>query len=80
MIDNDGTPLTSTALRSKFDTARENAGNQKWQLRDLRAKAGTDKDMAEGIRASQDLLGHRTETRTADYIRHRIGKRTTPTK
>ena len=51
----------------------------KFQFRDLRAKAATDKDDKVGIEAAQALLGHRTSSMTADYIRHRMGKLVSPT-
>jgi len=41
----DGSPMTYAKLRSRFDAARAKAGIDKsaFQMRDLRAKAGTDK-------------------------------------
>lgn len=79
LIDNDGIPLAATGLRSKFDRAREQSG-ETWQFRDLRAKAGTEKEMAGGMGAAKDLLGHASETMTTAYVRHRAGKLVEPTK
>lgn len=79
LVDMNGHPLTATALRSKFDNARDKSG-QSWQYRDLRAKAGTEKEMAGGIAAAQDQLGHASATMTATYVRHRAGKLVKPTK
>lgn len=55
----DGTPLTVAMLRRRFDLAREAAGVKKadFQMRDLRAKAGTDK-----FEASGDILQGRHAT------------------
>lgn len=77
-----GEPLSYSTLRSRFDKAREMAGIDKalFQFKDLRAKAGTDKEEAGGIRAAQDQLGHTSEQMTAHYVRHRRGKKVTPTK
>lgn len=51
------------------------------QLRDLRAKTGTNKtDSAGGIRQAQRQLGHTTVTMTEHYTRKRRGDKVTPTK
>jgi len=84
-----GYPMNSTTLRSLFTRAREVAimahpelanGIKEFQFRDLRAKAGTDKEEIDGISAAQDQLGHATATMTAQYVRHRRGKLVKPTK
>jgi len=50
-------------------------------MRDLRAKAGTDKFEASGdILQTRDQLGHTTVVMTEHYIRNRIGKKVSPTK
>nr|WP_232917205.1 hypothetical protein [Pseudomonas syringae] len=70
-------------LRERFDAAREAAGVEKgeFQMRDLRAKAGTDKAESSGdILQAHDQLGHTTVVMTENYIRKRIGKKVTPTK
>jgi integrase len=52
-----------------------------YQIRDLRAKAATDKEESTGnIREARDQLGHTTVTMTEQYIRNRKGKRVTSTK
>lgn len=53
---------------------------RKFQFRDLRAKAATEKDDLKGMSAARDLLGHASETMTRQYVRHRLGKRVNPTK
>lgn len=66
-------------LRNRFDEARK-ASNQSWQIRQLRAKAATDKTEREGLEAAQALLGHASVTTTEGYVRGRRGKLTDPTR
>lgn len=82
LVNEQGQPLSSDAIRSRFDIARERAKIKKedFQFRDLRASAATQVDETHGTRSAQALLGHTTETMTANYIRHKIGKRVTPVK
>jgi integrase len=78
-----GQPMTSSMLRGRFDAARKAAGVEKgdFQMRDLCAKAGTDKAESSGdILQARDQLGHTTVVMTENYIRKRIGKKVTPTK
>lgn len=74
-----GQPLTYYALRHRFDKAREKAG-VKFQFRDLRAKAGTDKAESQDIHAAQKQLGHKTIVMTEHYVRERLGDKVDPTK
>jgi integrase len=85
----DGYPLTKCELRGAFDRARDAAVMahpairekiRAFQFRDLRAKAATDKDDAQGIKAAQAQLGHSSEAMTAHYVRNRLGKKVTSTK
>lgn len=83
IVDETGQRFTSFMLRSHFDKAREKAGIEKerFQFRDLRAKAGTDKAESSGdIRQAQKQLGHASVTMTETYIRGRRGDKITPTK
>ncbi|MFZ6747259.1 tyrosine-type recombinase/integrase [Undibacterium sp. JH2W] len=84
-----GEPLTKYMLRGAFDRARAAAKEahpeiekeiKAFQFRDLRAKAGTDKEESQGMNAAQAQLGHTTPTMTAHYVRHRKGKLVNPTK
>lgn len=84
-----GERMTSFMLRGAFDRARAAAIEKhpglaedikNFQFRDLRAKAATDKEEAQGMTAAQDQLGHTTSAMTAHYVRHRRGKLVTPTK
>lgn len=85
----DGKRLTESMLRGAFDRARIAARAKypdiakdirAFQFRDLRAKAGTDTEELRGMGAAKDQLGHSTETMTAHYVRHRLGKLVKPTK
>jgi len=72
--DEDGQPLSTFALRSRFDKARKAAGVS-FQFRDLRAKAATDTgDLAH----SQKLLAHKNRDMTEHYVRTRLGERVKP--
>lgn len=83
IVTEDGTPMSVAMLRGRFDLAREAAGVAKseFQMRDLRAKAGTDKAESSGdILQAKDQLGHTTVVMTEQYIRNRKGKKFSPTK
>lgn len=70
-------------VAGKFDLAREAAevAKSEFQVRDLRAKAGTDKAESSGdILQARDQLGHRTVVMTEQYIRNRKGNKVSPTK
>lgn len=80
LVDERGRKLTAAVLRNRFDDARDAAGVPKaqFQFRDMRAKAATELDDVDGTKAAQALLGHTTETMTANYIRHKVGKKVRP--
>lgn len=83
IIAENGVAMTASMLRSRFDDARQAAGVEKqdFQMRDLRAKAGTDKAESSGdILEARDQLGHTTVAMTEHYIRNRRGKKITPTR
>lgn len=72
--DDDGKPLGTFALWSRFDKARALAGVD-FRFRDIRAKAASDTgDLAH----SQKLLGHRNRAMTEQYVRQRVGERVKP--
>jgi integrase len=84
-----GERMGKASLRGAFDRARDAAkiahpemekAISAFQFRDLRAKAGTDKEESGGMEAAQAQLGHSTPTMTAHYVRHRKGKLVKPTK
>jgi integrase len=72
--DDNGRPLGTFGLRSRFDKARSRAGVD-FQFRDIRAKTASDTgDLAH----SQQLLGHKKRDMTEHYVRERIGQRVMP--
>lgn len=76
-----GRPIGVNAMSRRWVKAREKAGIEGVQFRDLRAKAGTDKaDSAGDIRQAQKQLGHKSVVMTETYVRNRRGHKTTPTK
>ena len=78
IVTEDGTPMSVAMLRGRFDLAREAVGVAKseFQMRDLRAKAGTDKaESSDDILHARDQLGHTTVVMTEQYIRNRKGKK-----
>ncbi|EKS9913901.1 tyrosine-type recombinase/integrase [Burkholderia multivorans] len=81
IVDEHGRPLGQAALRFRFDRARDAAGISKdeFQFRDLRAKAGTDKESTSDLRGAQSLLGHGSVTMTEHYVRKR-GTKVKPTR
>lgn len=93
IVNEEGQALTASALDGRWEHIRANAAKhmeqagfpedaaeiRKIQFRDIRAKAGTDKDERAGAQAAQELLGHGDAKMTAHYIRHRRGKLITPT-
>ena len=82
IVDDNGQRFTYSMLRLHFDNAREAAGvdKGKFQFRDLRAKAATDKTESSDIRQAQKQLGHSTVTMTEHYVRGRRGEKVSPTK
>jgi len=80
LVNESGKALTTAMLRKRFDQARHAAGIplSEFQFRDLRAKAATEADEDGGTRQAQSLLGHTTEAMTANYIRHKVGKKVKP--
>jgi integrase len=72
--DDNGRPLGTFGLRSRFDKARSRAGVD-FQFRDIRAKTASDTgDLAH----SQQLLGHKKRDMTEHYVRERVGQRVKP--
>ena len=86
-----GQPLGKSALRYRFDKAREAAAKQagsapaaarlrSLQFRDLRAKSATDKADFADLAQAQALLGHTKRDMTEKYVRQRRGAKVTPVK
>lgn len=77
-----GRSVQRRAVSAWLVEARKAAGvpANDFQFRDLRAKAGTDKEDASGMSAAKDQLGHTSEKMTSHYVRHRLGKKVSPTR
>lgn len=89
ICDEKAQPLSKAAMRHRFDRARFLAAEsnpllaeqiKRFQFRDLRAKAGTDKADSAGLQQAQKQLGHKSITMTERYVRGRLGDRVKPTK
>lgn len=66
----------STAWRR----AVQRSGIADCHFHDLRAKALTDKEAAQGLQAARRMGAHSTEGQTADYVRHKTAQRTEATR
>lgn len=89
-----GGALTYSALDNRFEDARRKASDQalaegndalaaailKFQFRDLRAKAGTDKADSTNLDQAKRQLGHSNIKTTEIYVRARKGEKVSPTK
>lgn len=75
----DGTPMNYEAYSNQWQKAMKRAAKTgkvpPTMIRDLRAKAATDKDDDEGLQAANHLLDHTTEAQTAAYIRRKKARR-----
>ncbi|BBE09978.1 integrase family protein [Mycoavidus cysteinexigens] len=74
-----GVGLPKSAYRAQWERCVRTP--RTFQFRDLRAKAGTDKEVGSGgnIREAQALLGHSSVAMTEHYVRKR-GRVVGPTK
>ena len=70
VLNETGSRMSLATMRRRFWNARKAAGIT-YQLRDIRAKAGSDLD---SIRSAQKLLGHSNESTTTAYRRDRVGE------
>ena len=75
-----GTALTYSGAATAWKRAVKRSGVRDVHFHDLRAKALTDKERAEGMQAARHMGAHSTETQTADYVRARSGARTKATR
>ena len=76
----DGKPLTYSGASSAWKRALKRAGVKGAHFHDLRAKALTDKESAEGMQAARTMGTHSTEAQTADYVRGRSARSTGATR
>lgn len=75
-----GDKFTYSGASTAWKRAVKRAGVRNVQFLDLRAKALTDKDAAEGIGQAQRMGGHSTQTQTSDYVRHKTAIKTWATR
>jgi len=83
VVNKSGQKLTLNTLQKQLRIIKDRLGVDKdaFQLRDLRAKAATDKTELSGdIRQAQKQLGHSSNVMTERYVRGRRGDKVTPTK
>lgn len=74
VADEKGQRITIWNLNKRFTKAK---GDADWQFRDIRAKAATD---SKTLKGAQQLLGHASETTTADVYRRVKGNKVKPLK
>ena len=75
-----GKRLTYWGASSQWRRAVARAGVKDAELRDLRAKALTDKEAQDGMGAARTMGAHSTESQTADYVRQRSARKTRATR
>lgn len=75
-----GQPYTYWGASSAWQRARRRAGIKDCTFHDLKAKALTDKEAREGMRAAQAMGQHATEGQTVTYVRRRSGRKTGATR
>jgi integrase len=75
----DGTPMNYEAFSNSWQRAMKRAVSTgkvpPTMIRDLRAKAATDKEESHGMGAASDLMDHTTQTQTAAYVRRKKVRR-----
>ena len=78
LFDDKGQPLTlNGTIKYWFGKARDDAKlKRRWQLKDIRPFAATERYKKEGIEATRKFLGHSTEAQTRSYIRDYLGEET----
>lgn len=66
-----GRAYTYWGASSLWRRARERAGIEDCRFNDMRAKALTDTEEAQGMQAARRKGAHSTEAQTSDYVRHK---------
>jgi integrase len=79
-VKQNGKPYSYWGVSSAWQRARLRAGITDCTFHDLKAKALTDKEEREGMRAASAMGQHSTESQTADYVRRRNGRKTGATR
>jgi integrase len=76
----DAQRYTYSGASTAWRRAVARAGVHNCHFNDLRAKALTDKEAAEGMQQARRMGAHSTEAQTADYVRHRKAQKTEATR
>lgn len=71
-----GEPMNYDAASEAWLDAVKRSKVAPCMMRDIRAKAATDKEERDGIKGANALLDHTTEAQTADYIRRKKARKT----
>jgi integrase len=79
-VTQDGQPYTYSGASSAWKRGVARAGVPDAHFHDLRAKAMTDKEDREGMKAAKTMGGHSTEAQTATYVRQKKAQKTTATR
>lgn len=75
-----GEAYTYSGFASAWKRAIKRSKVRDCHFHDIRAKALTDKEWKEGMRAASTMGAHTTEHQTATYVRHKRAKRTAATR
>lgn len=79
-VTQDGQPYTYSGASTAWKRAVKRSGVKGVHFHDLRAKALTDVDELRGIGQAQRMGGHSTQTQTAEYVRHKVARKTGATR
>jgi integrase len=79
-VKGNGEPYTYDGVASAWNRSRKRAGVQGCTFHDIKAKALTDKEEREGMRAASAMGQHSTEAQTADYVRRKKARKTGATR
>jgi integrase len=79
-VKGNGEPYTYYGVSSAWMRSRDRAGVIGCTFHDIKAKALTDKEDREGMRAASAMGQHATESQTSDYIRRKKARKTGATR
>lgn len=79
-VKGNGEPYTYYGVSSAWMRSRDRAGVIGCTFHDIKAKALTDKEDREGMRAASAMGQHATESQTADYVRRKKARKTGATR
>jgi hypothetical protein len=68
--------MTYEAISNAWRRGVKRASVPPTMFRDIRAKALTDKEERDGMRAANAMAAHSTESQTADHVRRKKARRT----